>query len=63
MSRKHFEAIAAAIKVSFDDAQTREAKLAVATTAIKIANVCSDHNSNFDFVRLIKACGTNAIIG
>lgn len=57
MSRKHFEALAAAIKESYNQAETAEARSAVACTAAAIARVCLNDNPRFDDKRFIVACG------
>ena len=60
MTTKHFIALAAAIKLSYLQAETPEARRAVAFTAGRIATVCMDHNPNFNDARFIEACGIKA---
>jgi hypothetical protein len=67
MSRKDFEAIAAAIQLSVTQilntyvaGNERTAALdGIRTTAIQIANACADSNPRFDRNRFLAACGVN----
>jgi len=58
MSKKQFEALAAAIRAAYD-AQTyrqREARIAVGLVAQNIAQVCYADNRNFDKAKFYNAC-------
>jgi len=50
MSRKHFEAIAEAIR-SIESIEARR------IAAEKLAAVCAGQNSRFNYSRFMKACG------
>lgn len=65
MSRKHFEALAAAIREAYEAADERhangaEARRAIAFTAGKVARACADSNPRFDDKRFLAACGINS---
>jgi len=47
MSRKHFIALAAALRANGADY----------STCADVANVCADFNKNFDLARFMAACG------
>ena len=49
MSRKHFRALAEALKASGADFQT----------CLAVARVCKDENSRFDYPTFMHACGHN----
>ena len=51
MTRKHFVAIAAAIKAY------KGGKASVDETARAIADVCAQSNPRFNYARFLKACG------
>lgn len=61
MSRKHFEALAAAIAESYyeacQDTHNEAARAAVCTLAGRIARACSNDNPRFDDRRFLRACG------
>lgn len=61
MSRKHFEALAAAIAESYleacQDTHNEAARAAVATLAGRIARACANDNPRFDDKRFLAACG------
>jgi len=60
MSRKHFEALAAAIAENYQlavDAGNQDARTAVARLAGSIARACANDNPRFDDRRFLKACG------
>jgi hypothetical protein len=67
MTKKHFNAIAAAIRTAREDAcagrsgyapeHVDAAMLATARIARDIAAVCADDNPRFDRVRFLAACG------
>jgi hypothetical protein len=62
ITRKHFEAIAAAVsEMRHDEPKGRERLLghrnAVYTMADKIADVCAESNGCFDKARFLRACG------
>lgn len=60
MSRKHFEALAAAIAEQYSlavDAGNTEARQAVARLAGSIARACANDNPRFDDKRFLAACG------
>lgn len=68
MTRKHFNAIAAALKESNDDlveSITSDDDLwllnrAHEYTCYNIANVCAAENPNFDRKRFLEACGVQS---
>ncbi len=53
MSKKHFDALAAAIKAEYyaEEAVDRN------RTALLLASVCARFNPNFNRARFLKACG------
>jgi len=60
MSRKHFEALAAAIAENYQlakDAGNHDAAAAIARTAGSIARVCANENPRFKDSTFLKACG------
>lgn len=63
MSKKDFEAIAAAIEIQIAGADIRDqgkrsaARVAIEEIANDIANHCSRSNMSFDRPRFLKACG------
>jgi len=60
MSRKHFEALAAAIAENYQlavDADNVEARAAIARLAGSIARACANDNPRFDDRRFLAACG------
>lgn len=66
MSRKHFEAIAAAIRTQLDNANgesnefSREAAtVAVVRIAHALAGIAANDNPRFDTRRFLAACGIN----
>lgn len=54
MSRKHFIAIAAAIRENLDSTDNKEA---ITIMARAIADVCAGANGQFDRGRFLRACG------
>jgi len=65
MSRKHYIAVAAAIKTIIDGSNTdiKSDGSAIRSTAVKIAQdfarIACEDNSNFDTGRFYRACGMN----
>jgi len=60
MSRKHFEALAAAIAENYQlakDAGDINARQAIARVAGSIATACANDNPRFDDRRFLAACG------
>jgi hypothetical protein len=60
MTRKHFEAIAAAVKEVRDVPRihyTRLEKEILDRMSGKLADVCAGSNGNFDKGRFLRACG------
>lgn len=67
MSKKHFNAIAAAIENAVDQINNiysaqesdgrKSAFIGIRAAAINIANVCADLNPRFDRNRFLTACG------
>lgn len=60
MSKKHFEALAAAIAENYTlavDAGNLEARFAVVRLAGSIARACANDNPRFDDRRFLAACG------
>ncbi len=57
MNKKHFIALAAAIKEAYTDCTNPEHKQTVAFVAGKVARACADENPRFDDARFLAACG------
>ena len=55
MTRKHYKAIAEAVKWS--GARTPREREIVRNVSGRIANVCGRHNERFDRKRFLDACG------
>lgn len=54
MSRKHFEALAAALSASAHRFDSEHDRVVAAET---VADTCAHFNPNFDRARFLKACG------
>ena len=64
VSKKHFEAVAAAIKLSVDQINNSfgfhsDQLVGIRATAINLANTFIDVNPRFDRARFLVACGIN----
>jgi hypothetical protein len=58
MTKKHFEALAAALRQSQIDFKGKFAEqVGSEDAARRIADVCARFNPNFDRARFLKACG------
>lgn len=57
MTKRDFEAIAAAIKKQVDNAAGKNAPLALAVLADEIADYCERSNPRFNRHKFLKACG------
>ena len=61
MTRKHFNAIAAAMRVMTDADVSAEVREALEETITRLATVCMEFNSNFDLERFSGACGSRRV--
>lgn len=57
MSRKHFAALARALRAELESADTLDKWEGVVEAIVAIAGVCADFNSRFDRGRFYDACG------
>lgn len=60
MTRKHFEAIAAAIVKNCGEGQPPSVRLALDGTAKDLAAIFADENPRFDSARFLAACGVES---
>lgn len=60
MSRKHFEALAAALAALKGITPTKAHEIARRDCCIAVAAVCASTNNAFDRSRFLKACGVES---
>lgn len=60
MTKKHFEAVASAIRAEYEDTYGEPAEEAIRSIARKLADVFASENPRFDRARFLAACGITA---